>query len=64
MEKPKSCERLSQERGVIAEELIHKTERHTQTYKTRLWLPKGTAAGAERINQGFEINVDTALFVK
>ena len=42
-------------------ELIYKTEVDPQTQKINLWLPKGK--GGE-INQEFEINIYTVLYIK
>ena len=43
-------------------DLICKTERDSQTYKTNLWLPKGK--GGWGINWEIGINTYTLLYIK
>ena len=43
-------------------EMIYKTETHSQSLKTKLWLQKGKYGGW--INQEFRINVYTLLYIK
>ena len=45
-------------------EFIYKTETDSQTQKTNLWLPKGKGWEGGGINQEYEINRYTPLYIK
>ena len=44
-------------------ELIYKTETDSQTFKTNLWLPKGTGCG-EGMDWRFGIGMCTLLYIE